>query len=387
VEKFPILLVAVKPDVEASLGAALGQPQGVRSIADVALARVSLQSARPAVAVISLCGPHLAEGLALTGEVSALGVPTVVYAPHKDPELILAAMRAGAREFLVTGEERQLERAVQGLLEASGSVKLGTITAILPAKGGVGSTVLATHLAGALHRRDKRVCLADVDLELGDALAFLDVTGSYTFADVASNDRRLDRELLDSSMPRHSSGVWVLSQSEKVVEAERLGAEGVVRVLRFMRHHYDHVVLDGLRGFGDVALASLDLADRIVLLVTQEVPAVRSAQRRADLLRQLGFDASRIIVAVNRYHAGSNISRQVIEDTLQLPVTATIENDFRSLTRAINRGVLVWEESKRSPITRDVDDLAERVDGGRREEQRESFLSRLFVTKVVLNGA
>jgi pilus assembly protein CpaE len=386
VEKFPILLVAVKPDVEASLGAALGQPQGVRSLADVALARVSLHSARPAVAVVSLCGPQLAEALALTGELSGLGVPTVVYAPHKDPELILAAMRAGAREFLVTGEERQLERAVQGLLEASGSVKLGSITAIFAAKGGVGSTVLATHLAGALHRRDKRVCLADVDLELGDALAFLDVTGSYTFADVASNDRRLDRELLDSSMPRHSSGVWVLSQSEKVVEAERLGAGGVVRVLRFLRQHYDHIVLDGLRGFGDVALASLDLADRIVLLVTQEVPAVRSAQRRAELLRQLGYDASRIIVAVNRYHSGSNITRQVIEDTLQLPVTATIENDFRSLTRAINRGVLVWEESKRSPIARDVDALAERVDGGGREERQESFLSRLFVTKVVLNG-
>jgi pilus assembly protein CpaE len=386
VEKYPILLVAVKPDVEASLGAALGQPQGVRSFADVALARVSLHSARPAVAVVSLCGPQLAEALALAGELSGLGVPTVVYAPHKDPELILAAMRAGAREFLVTGEERQLERAVQGLLEASGSVKLGSITAIFAAKGGVGSTVLATHLAGALHRRDKRVCLADVDLELGDALAFLDVTGSYTFADVASNDRRLDRELLDSSMPRHSSGVWVLSQSEKVVEAERLGAGGVVRVLRFLRQHYDHIVLDGLRGFGDVALASLDLADRIVLLVTQEVPAVRSAQRRAELLRQLGYDASRIIVAVNRYHSGSNITRQVIEDTLQLPVTATIENDFRSLTRAINRGVLVWEESKRSPIARDVDALAERLDGGGREDREESFLSRLFVTKVVLNG-
>lgn len=386
-EKYPILLVAVEPTVETLLGATLGQPQGVRCFTEVGPARASLHRARPAVAVISLGGAQPAEALELVGELSGFGVPTVGFAHRKDPELILAAMRAGAREFLVTGEERLLAKAVQEILEASGTVHLGTITVVLPAKGGVGSTVVATHLAGGLQRRDKRVCLADVDLELGDALTFLEVSGTYTFADVAANDRRLDRELLDSSVPRHSSGVWVLSQSEKVVEAERLGAEGVVRVLRFLRHHYDHIVLDGLRGFDDMALASLDLADRIVLLVTQEVPAVRSAQRRADLLRRLGYDASRIVVAVNRYQRRSNITRQVIEETLQLPVAATIDNDFRAVTHAINRGVLVWEESKRSPIGRDFDALADRLDDGERELKPEGLLSRLFVTKVAFNGA
>ncbi|HSM91629.1 MAG TPA: P-loop NTPase [Anaeromyxobacteraceae bacterium] len=386
-EKFSILLVAVKPPVEASLVASLGQPQGVRSYSDVSPARAALQQARPAVAVVSVSGPQLTDALELVGEAAGLGVPTVALAAEKDPELILAAMRAGAREFLIAGEEKQLERAVQGLLESSGAIKLGTVTAVLPAKGGVGSTVVATHLAGALARRDRRVCLADVDLELGDALAFLEVAGGYTFADVAANDRRLDRDLLDASVPRHSSGVWVLSQSEKVVEAERLGAEGVARVLRFLRHHYDHVVLDGLRGFGDLALASLDLADRIVLLVTQEVPAVRAAQRRVELLRQLGYDASRIVVAVNRYHRGASVSRQVIEETLQLPVAATIGNDFRTLTRAVNRGVLVWEESKRSPIAQDCEEFAELLDGGAAEPASEGLLSRLFYTKVVLNGA
>lgn len=386
-EKYPIMLAAVNPALETLLGATLGQPQGVRAFTDVASARASLQRARPAVAVVSLCGARPPEALELIAEVSGAGVPTVAFAPQRDPELILAAMRAGAREFLVPGEERLVAKTVQGILEASGAVRLGTITAVFPAKGGVGATVVATHLAGGLQRRDKRVCLADVDLELGDALAFLEVSGSYTFADVASNDRRLDCELLDSSVPRHASGVWVLSQSDKVVDAERLGPEGVVRVLRFLRHHYDHIVLDGLRGFDDVALASLDLADRIVLLVTQEVPAVRSAQRRAALLRQLGYDASRIVVAVNRYHKRSHITREVIEETLQLPVSATIENDFQTLTHAINRGVLAWEEARRAPICRDFDALADRLDDGERVLKPEGLFSKLFVTKVAFNGA
>jgi pilus assembly protein CpaE len=383
VDKYSILLAGVKLEVEAGLGAALGQPQGMRAFPDVPSARDSLPKARPAVAVIGLGAAPATEALELVRALVGQGTPVVTLADHKDPELILAAMRAGAREYLVGGEERQLEKSVQSLLEASGTVRLGSVTAVLPVKGGMGATVLATHLAGALQRRGLRVCLGDLDLELGDVLTFLDLTGNYTLADVAANARRLDRELLDASVPCHKSGVWVLSQSEKVTEADRLGAEGTAQVLRFLRHHYDHLVLDGLRDFGDVPLAALDLADRIILVVTQEVPAVRNAQRRLDLLRQLGYDPKRLLLVVNRYQKGSHITVPVIEETLKLPVQATVGNDFHGLSRAINRGVLLFEEAPRSPLARDVEALAELLAGPPAGEKRsEPFLRKLFSPKV-----
>jgi pilus assembly protein CpaE len=230
--------------------------------------------------------------------------------------------------------------------------------------------------------------VADLDLELGDVLTFLDLPGSYTLSDVAANARRLDRDLLDASVPRHKSGVWVLSQSERVAEADRLGAEGTTQVLRFLRHHYDHLVLDGLHDFGDVALAALDLADRILLVVTQEVPAVRNAQRAAALLRQLGYEAGRICLVVNRYHKGSPITRQVIEETVRLPVQAVIGNDFAGLSRAVNRGVLLWDEAPRSVVARDVDALAAALGADRADEPGpEPFLKKLLWPKAVLHGA
>ena len=385
-ESQPILLVSVPPETEASLGAALGRPQAVHAVVDVAAARAALANGKPAVAVIGLAQPG-SDALELVRELAARGVAVVALAAHKDPDLILAAMRAGAREFLVSGEERQLERAVQGLLEASGAVRLGSITAVVPAKGGMGATVVATHLGGALHRAGKRVCLVDLDLELGDVLTFLDLAGSYTLADVAANMRRLDQDLLDSSIPRHKSGLWVLSQVEKLTESDRVGPETVVQVLRFLRHHHDHLVLDGLRDFGDVALAALDVADRILLVVTQEVPAVRNAQRKAELARQLGFDSARIALVVNRYQKSSPITRQVIEDTVKVPVVATVANDFQSLSRAVNQGVLVWQESRRSPVARDVEALAEHVAGARPRAAGSSFLKALLPSRVALHAA
>lgn len=386
-DSHPILLVASTPGAEVALGAALGQPQAIQAVPDPEAARAALHKDKPVVAVVAVTPPDVADAMSLVRELSDGGVAVVVQAPRKDPDLILAAMRAGAREFLVAGEERLLERTVQALLEASGRVKRGTITAVVSAKGGMGATVLSVHLGGALQRSGHRVCLVDLDLELGDVLTYLDMPGTYTLADVAANARRLDRELLDASVPRHKSGICVLSQSDKIAEADRVGPEGVIQVLRFLRHQYDHLVLDGLRDFGDVPLAALDLADRILLVVTQEVPAVRNAQRRAELLRQLGYDASRVLLVLNRYQKSSPISRQVIEETVKLPVVATIGNDFQSLARAVNQGVLVWDESRRSAVGRDVEALARALTGPAAPAPRASLLKRILPARTATHGA
>ena len=384
----PILLVAGTPELEAALGAALGRPQAIHAVPDVAGARAAVAQARPAVAVVAVTPTATTERLALVRELAGRGVAVVILGTRKDPEVILAALRAGAREFLVPGEERQLERVVQELLEASGAVRLGSITAVVPAKGGMGATVVATHLAGALHRAGKRVCVVDLDLELGDVLTFLDMAGTYTLADVAANMRRLDRDLLETSVPRHKSGVFVLSQSEKISDADRVDPGAIAQVLRFLRHHFDHIVLDGLRDFGDVPLAALEVAERILLLVTQEVPAVRNAQRKAELLRQLGFETGRLLVVVNRYQKSSPITRQVIEETVRLPVVATVGNDFEALSRSVNQGVLVWSEARRSAVARDVEALAAQLTGARpAAAPRPSLLQTLFPARTAVHGS
>jgi pilus assembly protein CpaE len=320
-------------------------------------------------------------------DLSGQGVPVVVLGRGKDPDLIREALRAGARDFLAPGEEGELPAKLSNILQDSGEFQLAQVTAFFPAKGGMGATSLATHLAGALARQGRRVCLVDLDFELGDVLSFLDMKGSYTLADVAANAHRLDRDLLDASVPRHASGVWVLSQCDAVADGERLDPGTMAGVLRFLRRHYDHVVVDGLRDFGDLSFAALDLASRVVLVVTQEVPAVRSAQRCAAYFGQLGYDSSRLLLLVNRFQKGSPITREVVEETVGLPVGALVGNDFSGLSRAVNRGVLLWEEASRSPVVRDVEALAAQVAPGRTPAKAStSFLQKLFAPKAVVHG-
>ena len=384
-DKKNILLVGVGTDVEVALGETLG-PDHLAVVSDVAQARASARKGKPAAAVVRLREPPLPESFDLVRELAALDVPVVVLGAAKDPDSILAAMRAGAREYLAAGEESQIASRMRTLLEATGALQLGQVTVVFPAKGGMGATSLGIHLAGALRRAEKRVCLVDLDLELGDVLSFLDLHGTYSLADVAANTHRLDRELLDASVPRHESGVYVLSQCEKIAESERLDPGKVAAVLRFLRQRYDHVVVDGLRDFGDIALAALDLADRILLVVTQEVPAVRSAQRCAEYFRQLGYETKRVMLVVNRYHKGSPITREVVEETVGLPVAGLVGNDFQALSRAVNRGVLLWDEAPRSVVVRDIEALAAQFLPPSPPESKGSFLKKIFSPRVTVHG-
>jgi len=384
-DKKTILLVAVRPDVQTALAEALGA-RATHLVDDVAAARAAVGKGAPAAAVLAISDRSQAEALDLIRDLSGQGVPVIVLGASKDPDLIREALRAGARDFLAAGEEGELAGKMLDLLQASGDFQLAQVTAFFPAKGGMGATSLATHLAGALARQGRRVCLVDLDFELGDVLSFLDMKGTYTLADVAGNTHRLDRELLDASVPRHASGVWVLSQCDAVADGERLDPGAVAGVLRFLRRHYDHVVVDGLRDFGDLSFAALDVATRIALVVTQEVPAVRSAQRCAAYFGQLGYDSSRLLLLVNRYQKGSPITREVVEETIGLPVAATVANDFTGLSRAVNRGVLLWDEAPRSVVARDVEALAASIAPVRAAAAPASLFRKLFASKAVIHG-
>ncbi|HEY0709877.1 MAG TPA: P-loop NTPase [Polyangia bacterium] len=318
-----------------------------------------LRTLGAAAAIVVLSDNHLEGNLRQVSVLSQAGVGVVVVGASKDPDLILAAMRAGAREFVVVSDGPELCRAVAAQARPTEAAsELGNLITIFPTRGGVGATTIAANVAGAMARRRADVCLLDFDLYLGDVLSFLDLPGSYSMTDVITNMRRLDRELLDTSIVRHASGVRVLAQSGKVEEAEGVRASDAAALLDFLRRHYSYLVVDGIAGFDELSLSILDASQQIVMVLTQDVPAVRSTKRCLDLFRRLGYDDRKIKLVLNRYQRSSKITADVIADTVGLPIAHTLSNDFASAIDSINRGMLLEDVAPRSPFTRDLEDLA-----------------------------
>jgi pilus assembly protein CpaE len=378
-----VLLVGAEPGARRALGEALdgvAQLRGATAGLEGLAAECRATQARVVLAAI---GDDRGESLRRVAVLAQAGVPVVALGP-KDPDLILSALREGARHYVVDSDGLELRRVVQSLAGTAPTVSTqGELVAVFATRGGVGATTVAVNLAGALGRRHERVCLLDFDLLLGDVLPFLDLNGGYSLSDVMANLGRLDREVLDASVTRHASGIHVLAQSGKLEEAERIRTGGVRALVDFLRGHYGHLVVDGLSGFDELSLSILDACQQIVMVLTQDVPAVRSTKRCLELFRQLGYPDRKIKLVVNRYQRNSDITSSVIADAVGLPVTHVLGNDFASASGAINRGIMLQEAAPRSALTRDIEALAAVLDGQESPEPRRSrsFLQGLLTRK------
>jgi pilus assembly protein CpaE len=341
------------------------------------------RSLNPGAAIVSVRS-DTPQRFGIIHNIAAAGGVVIVSSETKDPELILRSMRAGAREFVLESDHEELRLAVRTHAKVTfGTGDLGQVVTIFGAKGGVGATAIATNLAGAMQRRSLRVCLVDLDLYLGDVLAFLDIPGSYSITDVLANMNRLDRDLLASSVTKHRSGVSVLAQSSKVEEAEQIKAPDVTALLEFLRRNYDFVIVDGVRGFDEISLAALDGSQHVFMTLTQDVPAVRNGQRCLELFGRLQYDQGRIKLLLNRYLKASKITVEVVGETLGQPLTHTICNDFLLLIDAINRGVLLTEVAPRAKITQDIEGLIPHLLPDRAPRlRRHSLLGTLFGKKA-----
>ncbi len=382
-ERNTILLAGIEPRVEAELRAALRDAL-ITVLPDLTAGKEEARALHAAVAVVSI-GAERAASFRLVNALAAAGTHVVVVGPTKDPDLILGAMREGAREYLVAGETARLVQVIRDQARPPRAAGLGAVIAVFPAKGGIGATSIATNLAGVFARGGERVCLLDLDLAMGDVLASLDLSGGYAISDVIANMQRMDRGLLDASVLHHRSGVHVLAQTEKMEEAPRIEAAGLGSLIHFLRQHYRAIVLDGLRTFDDHAVTALDACDHVLVLVAQEVPAVRRAQRCVSFLRRLGIDDARLRLVVNRYAKSAEVKNELIAETVGLPISATIASDYPALIRAINRGSLLLEEAPRSQLARDIEGLKLLV-GERPPETvtgKPSLLRRFFSQKAL----
>lgn len=363
-QKTTVLIVGADPAIEANLrGALQGMAQIVTSAVRPEQVADEYRRVNPGVVLVAVSA-QTPENFGYIYNVTAAGGVVIVVSQSKESDLILRAMRSGAREFVVDSDADELQMAVRAQAVSVKAPSDGSVITVFPAKGGVGATMIATNLAGALQRQGLRVCLLDLDFHLGDVVSFMDIAGSYSISDVLSNLARLDRDLLETSMTKHSSGVAVLAQSGKMEESEHIAPADIGRLIAVLRQHYDRVIIDGVRGFDEIALAALDASQSLLMTLTQDVPAVRNAQRCLELFGRLGYDQTKVKVVLNRYQKASRITLEVIADTLHVPVAHTISNDFVSIIDAINRGVLLFDAAPRARLTQDIADLASIVNGG-----------------------
>lgn len=302
------------------------------------------------------------------------------------PEFLMQAMQAGVSEYLpkpVTPDA--LASAVGRVRRKLGGGggngqeqrEPGKLLAFFAAKGGAGSTTVATNLGIQIQRlTGKRTVVVDLDLELGEIALFLGVEPRFNFVDLATNFHRMDAGLLASFIERHETGVHVLSAPYHPDKAESVTGDQIRQILLFLKQHYDYVVVDTSNSFTPRTLATFEQAEEIYLVANVDLPSLRNIQRCQHLLDRMSRGTREVKLIVNRYQPDADITLDDVEQALGMEVYWTLPNEYESVIYSINTGRPVILDEK-SPYSHELQALGAKIAGlPGQVSKRHGWLSR-----------
>jgi pilus assembly protein CpaE len=342
---------------------------------------------RPDVVLMDINMPDM-DGVTATELIRKMNPFTqvVILSVQGDPNYMRRAMLAGARDFLTkppavddltnairrAGKMAHDERdkaavsphGTTGRLAAisGGPVGLGKVIVVYSPKGGTGATTISVNLAVTLHNEETPVVLVDGNLQFGDVAVFMNEQVRNSVLDLAPRAEELDADLVEEVLITHAtSGIKIMAAPQRPEYSENVNGDQFSKVLDYLRRIFSYVVVDFSSNLTDVALGALDTSDVIILITTQDIPAIKNARLFLDLADGLGINRKRILFVMNRYDKRINILPEKIGESFKHEITAVIPFDDRVVLPSVNRGVPFMMGNRTLPIARTFLSLAEVV--------------------------
>lgn len=282
-------------------------------------------------------------------------------------DLILQSLRAGAREFLhLPIKPEELKTVIDRISDFSTTqveapTKRGRMIAVFSSKGGCGTSFIATNLAAV---NSERTVLVDLNLQAGDLPLYLGVDPKYSIAEIVENRSRLDDALINSFVTPCTSNLSLLAAPKQADSADEIQPEHVFEVLQRLRQSFDCVVLDPQHTFDSITLAALDQSDEIVLVLSLDIPAIRSTQRALEIFDRLGYPRKKVRIVVNRWSKQIDLDLRQVEKFLGEPVIGFVPSDYQTTVNSINLGTPLVKSDPNSKIAQEIKRVAQKLNDG-----------------------
>ncbi len=295
----------------------------------------------------------------LKGDPRLAATPVLALAQTDSVDERIALLDAGADDVISRPiDDLELAARVDGLLirtplapvsavaprapSAAGGHETGLRTiGFFAAHGGVGTTTLAVNTAVRLADRGARtVALVDLDPWWGQVATHLDLAPHATIVDLARDlSGSHDVELVRSYALNHPSGVSVYTSPSRPDESAPVTQDQLELVLESLRGSFDYVVVDGGSAMDERAQVLHARADRVVVVVSPEIPAVRATRMLLEQLSEYEGPSERQVLVLNHIFAAGLVKREDLRRSLHAPIDIEVPYDALVYLKAVNEGI------------------------------------------------
>lgn len=291
--------------------------------------------------------------------------PIYLYLQEISTEQLWKALRFGVKECFthpIRLEEfrEALDRLPICVPEVAAPAKTRIVT-FLGGKGGVGTTFLTANLAYLLAQQENNHILAvDLDLRYGQMVYFFDAKPQYTITEVIENVEHLDVSYLKSLFFHWDKKLQLLPAPARLEEAEAVSSENLEKVLNFVRdlEIYSHVLVDAGHHLDEISIKALELADQVILVADQSVPALSNTRKILEIFELLGLGDIELEIWMNSWDKHGDLSLEDVTKFLGRVVKGTVPLFASEVKTSINEGIPLAKSLPNLSICQELRDLA-----------------------------
>lgn len=323
-----------------------------------------IPSVKPDVVLMDINMPVL-NGLGATERITMEypSVMVIIMSVQAESEYLKKAMFHGAKEYIIkpfnydeltqtitTTYEKYKER--QGKVTTSGEViKEGKVTAFFSSKGGVGKSILALNTAVVLSKEaNKKILLIDMDLQFGDIAMLVNKYNQKTILDVVEDSQLDSYEHIKPYLYSYNNKLDILFAPGKPEAAEYISKEVIEKIMSAVKNQYDVIVVDTAINFNDNTLYILDMAEKIFMVSTMEIVALKNTKLGIKVMESLGYEKDKVKVVINRFNSNYGISKKEVEEAFKDGIFTFIPDEEKVVILSVNKGLPLCDDNKYSKL-------------------------------------
>lgn len=296
-------------------------------------------------------------------EVCDAGTELIVVGHRNDIALYQKLLAMGVSNYIVYPVTiSSIIAAINEVYREPERTRIGRVHAIVGSKGGVGSSTVAQNLAHEMAEGNQsEVLLIDMDLCFGTASLNLDVEANQGLRELIEQSDRVDGAMLDRVLVKRGANLNLLGAVPALVNEPDPAPDCIEKILNVAAMHVPNVVLDLPHAWNAWIQRALVAADRVVIVSTPELCALRNAASMMNELKGMRPNdaAPRLVLNQTRLPGRPEITAREIDKILEISPSMELPYDGKAIGRALSSGKMLRDVGSRRPIAKRIKALSE----------------------------
>ena len=251
---------------------------------------------------------------------------------------------------------------------------MSTLIVITSGKGGVGKTTTAINLGAAINHFGKDALVVDGNVSTPNIGLHL---GS---PEVPINLNHVLNGKADvfEGIYEHESGLKIMPSSLSIKELEKLNLDKLKNLKKEFKKISDYVIVDSAAGLGEEAMASIKMADELILVSNPEMPAITDALKAIKLAESIKTPVKGVIMTRVKKN-GIELDPSTVKEMLEVPILGMVPEEI-TIGESLNMKDAVVHTHPKSKAARAYKEIASALANVEYDsnKDKEKFLEKLL---------